>query len=187
MLLSSWALHKSWVVFVGTFFLGESVVLASAALAAQGTWSVTAVAGWAFAGTIVADTVWFRSARLGIERWTTDPVRASKLAEASSRLDRVSGAHPHRALLFVKFLYGSRIASIVYMALRQVQVKRFVLFSGMGTALWLAVMIPIGWAIGMGFGNLGVDLRNVERAILGVVLAGVVVKGVTSWRARLRA
>lgn len=183
-MLSSLALHKSWIVLLGTFFLGESVVLAASALAAQGTWSVGAVAGWAFLGTVVSDTVWFRSASAGIERWTSDAGRNARLTRTSERLDRLTGEHPHRALLFVKFVYGTRIASLVYMAIRRVETHRFVIFDSIGTTLWLAVMIPIGWAIGSGLENLGADLRKIEWLILGAVVVAAVVKGINRWRKR---
>lgn len=186
-MLSTLALHKSWIVFVGTFFLGESVVLVSAALAATGTWSVWAVVGWAFAGTVISDTAWFRTARLGLGRWTSDSGRAARLALTTRRLDRLSGAHPHRALLFVKFVYGTRIASIAYMALRQVPAGRFVVFDSIGTAVWLAVMVPLGWAIGMGAESLGADLKRFEWAILGIVLVGAAAKGYMAWRHQSRA
>ena len=185
-MIGSLALHKSWIVFVGTFFLGESVVLASAALAAQGTWSVAAVAAWAFAGTVVSDSVWFRSAGLSLDRWSTGH-RADRLERVTKRLDRATGAHPHRALVFVKFIYGTRIASIAYMAIRRVPLRRFVTFDSIGTMLWLAVMIPIGWGIGKGLDQLGADLKRVEWVILGAVLVAATVKGLMRWRARSKA
>ncbi len=180
-MLSTLALHKSWVIFVGTFFLGESVVLASSALAAQGSWSWQAVAAWAFLGTVVSDTFWFRSVGAGVAG-LVDRRDEGRLQAAADRLERLTGEHPHRALLFVKFLYGTRIASISYMALRRVRLAKFVGFDSVGTALWLAVMIPIGWAIGRGLDRFGTRLREVEWAILGVVLLAACVKGLRSWQ-----
>lgn len=178
--MESLALHKSWIVFVGTFFLGESVVLTASALAAQGSWSVMVVAAWAFAGTVASDTLWFRTARAGLDRWSTGK-RAERLARATFRLDRLAGDHPHRALTFVKFVYGTRVASIVYMAIRQVPATTFVLFDSIGTAIWLAVMIPIGWGIGLGLDRLGADLREFEWFVIGILLVAAVVRGIRVW------
>lgn len=180
-MIASLALHKSWIVFVGTFFLGESVVLTASALAAQGSWSLVAVVGWAFAGTVTSDTMWFRTARLGLDRWSSG-VRAERLARATARLDRLSGEHPHRALLFVKFLYGTRIASIAYMAIRNVPSGRFIVYDSMGTAVWLAVVVPVGWMIGHGLDRLGADIKRVEWLVLGIVLAVAAVRGIRQWR-----
>lgn len=185
MVIESLALHKSWIVLVGTFFLGETVVLAAAALAAQGSWSMTAVAGWAFVGTVASDTLWFRTARIGLDRWSSG-TRADRLARATARLDRLSGGHPHRALIFVKFVYGTRIASIAYMAMRRVPPRRFVTFDALGTVIWLAVMIPIGWAIGLGLDRLGADLKRVEWIVLGIVLTAAAGRGITRWRSNNR-
>lgn len=182
-MLASLALHKSWIVFVGTFFLGESVVLAASALAAHGSWSVIAVAGWAFAGTVASDTAWFRTARSGLGRWSSGP-RAERLNRATDRLDRMTGARPHRALTFVKFIYGTRVASIAYMAVREVPLRTFVAFDSIGTAVWLAVMIPVGWMMGVGLSSLGADLRRFEWILLAMVLAAAARRGAGRWRTR---
>jgi len=181
--IESLALHKSWIVLVGTFFLGESVVLAASALAAHGSWSWQAVAGWAFVGTVASDSLWFRAASTGLGRWSTGD-RAKQLRRATSMVDRITGAHPHRALIFVKFVYGTRIASIAYMAFRGVRPRTFVTFDAVGTLLWLAVMIPVGWAIGLGLDRLGADLRRLEWLVLGIVLAGATAQGIRRWQNR---
>lgn len=175
------ALHKSWIVFVGTFFLGESVVLAASALAAQGSWSVVMVAIWAFLGTVISDTVWFRTARTGLDRWSSG-AQAQRLEKAAARLERLAGEHPQRALLFVKFIYGARIASIGYMAIREIPTRTFVAFDAVGTAIWLAVMLPLGWFLGVGLDRLGTDLRKFEEAMLGIVLVAATVRGIKAWR-----
>jgi len=183
-LLGSVAFHQSWIIFVGTLFLGESVLIAYAALSAQGGWSVTTVAVWAFAGTLVADTAWFLSARKGLSRWTSDPARSSRLARLATFLDRFTGPRPYRALLVAKFFYGSRVAAIAYMALRGVKTGRFLVFDAIGTVLWLAVMIPIGRAVGAGLGGFEVDIKRVQWVVLVAVLGVVAVKGAVGWRAQ---
>jgi membrane protein DedA with SNARE-associated domain len=177
------ALHKSWIVFVGTFFLGESVVLTSSALAAHGSWSVAAVAVWAFAGTVLSDTVWFRSATIGLNRWSAGE-KDERMIRLAARLDRLGGDRPYRVLLFAKFVYGTRIASLAYMAARKVPLRKFIIFDAVGTLFWLAVMIPLGWAIGRGLDNLGTDLKRLEGVILTAVLLAAAIKGGLWWRAR---
>jgi len=59
----------------------------------------------------------------------------------------------------------------------------------MGTGIWLAVMMPIGWAIGLGLNRLGADLIRVEwvvLVVLGILLVAVAGRGITRWRARTR-
>lgn len=171
----------SWTVFVGTFFLGESVILASAALAAQGSWSVWAVAGWAFAGTVLSDAVWFSVAARGLRGLRRDPRRAERLDRHAARLDRWTGQRPHRALLFVKFVYGTRILSISYLSLRGVPRQRFVTFDAVGTLVWLAVIVPLGYLGGRGLSVVGVDLAGLERGLLGLVAVGALARAVVLW------
>lgn len=185
-MLASLALHPSWIVFFGTLVLGESVVLTAAALAARGTWSLVAVVLWCLTGTIVADALWFHGARVGFGRWTTDERRAAKLAKASRSIDRVVGRRPHLSLLYVKFIYGTRIASLAYLATKDVGWRRFLVFETVGTALWLAVFIPIGWLMGRQAGASGLDLQHLRWGVLAAVLGTVAAKGVSAWTARHR-
>lgn len=171
----------SWAVFVGTFFLGESVILASAALAAQGSWSVWAVAGWAFAGTVLSDAVWFSAAGRGVRGLRGDPGRAERLDRHVARLDRWTGQRPHRALLFVKFVYGTRILSISYLSVRGVPLRRFVTFDAAGTLIWLAVIVPLGYLGGRGLSGMGVDLAGLERGLVGLIAVGVLARAVVLW------
>lgn len=177
--LASW-----WVVFVGTFFLGESVILGAAALAAQGTSSVWSVAGWAFAGTVLSDTVWFTSAGRAVAVVNRDGERAARLARHGQRLDRWTGTHPQRALLFIKFVYGTRILSITYLAWRRVDPATFVAFDAAGTAVWLAAIVPVGFFGGRGLERAGVDLTRFEVGFAVVVVVAVVVRAAMLWRRR---
>lgn len=180
-MVSGLSLGSWWVVFIGTFFLGESVILAAAALAAQGTLSVWSVAGWAFAGTVLSDTVWFTSAGRGISAVNRDEDRASRLARHGQRLDRWTGEHPHRALLFIKFVYGTRILSITYLAWRRVAPVRFVGFDAAGTAIWLAVIVPVGFFGGRGLELSGVDLTRFEAGLAVAVVVAVLVRALLVW------
>ena len=178
------ALGVSGAVFVGTFLLGESVILAAAAMAGQGTWPVTWVAGWAFAGTVISDVAWFTAANRGIAALGRNPERARKLDVHARRLDRWTGARPCRALLFIKFVYGTRILSIAYLSLRKVSRRRFASFDAAGTAIWLAVIIPIGYLAGRGLGSAGVDLVRFEGVFAILVVLAVAARALVWWRHR---
>lgn len=49
------------------------------------------------------------------------------------------------ALLFIKFLYGTRIITIMYLSIHRLRFRTFFLFNAIGTFLWLLVMVTIGW------------------------------------------
>ena len=179
-------LVSPFTVFLGTVVLGESVILAAAALAAQGSWSIWSVAVAAFTGTILSDAMWFLLAGRLVDRIERDPDRSARLHRHASRLDRWTTGRPHLALLFGKFVYGTRILSIAYISVRDTHLKRFLGFDAVGTVIWLAVILPIGYAAGRGIERAGVDLTRVEPALAAVVVAAIAIRGVTEWRRRNR-
>lgn len=184
MLLSS--VLASWWVLPGTFVLGESIVLSAAALAAQGAFPVWMVALWAFVGTVASDNVWFRVLGRAFSAVNRKEERAERLARHVARLDRVTGDHPHRALLFVKFIYGTRILSISYLAVRKVSTRTFAIFDAVGTLIWLAVIVPVGYAGGRVLDRIGVDLRQLQVGFVVVVVLAIGLRLVAAWRTRHR-
>lgn len=182
-MLESIALYKSWVVFFGTFFLGESIVLTAAALAAGGVWPMREVAIYAFLGTVVSDYVWFHSSRRGLNWYAANGARGGRVRKMAAFAETLVGDKPHRMLIFVKVLYGIRIATILHLAMSPTKSRTFVIFDTIGTLIWLAVMLPLGYWIGKGLASLGADFKALQIG-LAVVVGGMVLwKGWSRWRA----
>lgn len=185
-MLSSLIAYRSWIVFAGTFFFGDSIVLAAGALAAQGHWAVWSVFGWALLGTVMSDTLWFSMSGRTLARIRRDPERLIRFDRLVARLDVWVGDHPHRGLLFIKLLYGTRVLSLVYMSVRAVPRRTFVLFDAIGATVWLAVLLPLGWFAGT---QLAVWQRSVPKAelvLLVVVVTGFAIRKGWSWARRAR-
>ncbi|HDH24934.1 MAG TPA: hypothetical protein ENH00_01900 [Actinobacteria bacterium] len=185
--LSSLIVYRSWVVFVGTFVLGDSVVLAAGALASQGHWGLPSVFGWALLGTVISDTLWFSMSGRTLARIRRDPDRLVRFDQVVGKLDRWVGDHPHRGLLFVKLLYGTRLLSLVYMSVREVPTRRFVMFDAVGAMLWLGVLLPLGWVAGMQLEVLQRSVPRAEVVLLAVAVVGFAVKRGWSWMRRSEA
>lgn len=172
--------HNAWIVFVASFFAGETMIITAAALAAHGHWPLIAVFGYAFAGTVSSDATWFLIARKWWPRLEAGGGERSK--RILSWLESKTGDRPHLALLYVKFLYGTRILAITYMSIRRVALSRFIASDALGTLGWLSVMVAIGWFAGAGISQLaGSRLKLVIPMILVVVL---LVKGSVVWITR---
>lgn len=186
-MLTSLITYRSWIVFVGTFFFGDSVVLAAGALAAQGHWQLPWVFAWALLGTVISDTVWFSMSGRALARIRRDPDRLARLNRVTAKLDRWVGDHPHRGLLFVKLLYGTRVLSLVYMSVRRVPTRRFVTFDAFGAMLWLAVLLPIGWFAGTQLAAMERSVPRVEVLLLVVAVLGVAARKGWRWMRRSEA
>lgn len=178
------ATHHAWIVFFGAFFLGETLILTASALAAHGHFSVFAVVIWAYLGTVLSDGMWFllaRPAKLFFDRSGRGRVRYQRVLEW---LDRRFGPHPERALLFIKFVYGARLATIVYLAIRRVRFRTFMGMNGAGAAPWLAAVVTVGWLAGKGLSYLGPQLSRLEYLLPLVLALALIIQGVVKWLSR---
>ncbi len=155
--------HHLLMTFLGAFFFGEGVIITASYLSEGLGWNIAGVAAAAFLGTLIADTAWFGLGKILHDsfpvRWQRERDRAEKLIHA------LTGERPFLALLFIKFLYGSRIIMILYLAARRVPLRLFVLYDALGTSLWLAVMITLGVLAGKGLGNAESIVSIVQMAV----------------------
>lgn len=175
------ASYHAWIILVGTFFFGDTVVLTAAGLAAHGQWPVASVVGYSFLGTVISDTMWFTLADRTMHKIRGDSDRAAAFDRLTTRLDGWVGEYPQFGLLFVKFLWGTRTLSIVYMASRKLPTQRFILFDAMGTAIWLGVLVPIGWLAGKGVASLSGELTRLEYALPILLVGAFAIKRGRTW------
>lgn len=161
-------------LFLGTFLFGETIILAASFLAAQGLWSAWTVWWLALLGTLGADALWFlygQKILAYFHRWETYRRSSEKFL---GTLEKITGAHPHRALLFVKAVYGTRILTIIYLSIRRVNFLTFITFDAIGTAWWLAIIVLFGWLTSRGVVNLIPTLDRLEYLALAIIVIIIV-------------
>lgn len=177
------ALHEP-AIFLGTVFFGEVIVLTAAFLSGNGMWSVWSVFLFSLAGVLVSDAAWFyfgrRSNRL-LQRYTN---RLEKYRAYVTYIDNAFERRPWRTMLFLKFLYGTRIIMIVYLSLTPLSLRRFVAADAFATTILLSLVITVGWLAGAGVIHAIPSLANIQYAIL--ILLGIIVvyKLMTLWLSR---
>jgi len=168
-------------IFVGAFFFGETVILTAAFLAGQGIWSLESVFWLSLVGTITSDSLWFFLGQTFFKftyRWER---YRDKYQAFLMKLEKITGQKPFLALLFIKFLYGTRILTILYLSIRKVHYPTFFLFNTIGTVFWLLVMIFVGWLVGRGTADAGQVFSRVEYTLTALVLLIVLYRIITTW------
>lgn len=172
--------YPAIVVLLVITVTGETVVLAAVMVATLGSWSLAEVVLWCFVGTVASDTVWFWLTGITNNRLLRERMLTRRRQRTMAWLRQRTGPRPYVALLFIKFLYGSRFLMIVYLAIRRVSLRRFVLYDGAGTVLWLAVLVPIGWLLAHGLID-AAGARRLDLVVFVVVLVLLVVRGGSAW------
>lgn len=168
-------------IFLGAFFFGETVILTAAFLSGHGIWSLSNVFLLSFAGTIVSDGMWFLFGQFFFRLARKRIDNQEKYLQLITKLDTITGQKPFLSLLFIKFLYGTRILTILYLSIRKIGFWTFIVFDALGTVLWLIVMISIGWLAGKGISNFIPFVQKTEYALLAIALLVVIFKLTTLW------
>lgn len=168
-------------IFLGAFFFGETVIITAAFLSGQGIWSLSNVFWLSLAGTVISDGVWFlfgQSIFKFTHKWSENQKKYQLLI---TKLDKITGQKPFLSLLFIKFLYGTRILTILYLSIRKIGFWTFIIFDSVGTIFWLIVMISIGWLAGKGIANFIPFVQKTEYALLALAALIILFKLITIW------
>lgn len=163
------------LVFVGTALGGEFLLIAFAFLSAQGVISPAMLALFGFLGTFSSDVVLFLLARTtffhNIISHRYAHRTTSIIVEAVRRVSR--GNH-FLALVIAKFLVGTRIVIILYADKTDITFKNFFYYNAIATVVWVLVVIPIGFLLGLGFTYLAEVFQNLYAGI-GLVLCFIII------------
>ena len=168
-------------VFVGAFLFGDSVIVTSSYLAGQLSWSPIPIFCAALAGTVASDTLWYLFGRFFSYRFSDMQFLKKEREKMGGFIARLVGQKPLTALIMVKFLYGSRIAMILYAASSGISFWTFSFFNFLGAIIWLLVFIPLGYAAGMGISRVAPFLDALPVALGVLVGSFVIFRIVTLW------
>jgi membrane protein DedA with SNARE-associated domain len=174
-------IYQMPAIFLGSFFFGETVVLAASFLSAQGLWSVWTVFWLSLLGTLASDALWFiygQKVLSYFHRWEKYRSGSERFIKA---LERITGSRPFLALLFIKPVYGTRILTIIYLSIRKVNFLTFMIFDALGSAFWLSVLSLFGWLAGRSIVNLVPWVNTLEYAALAIVLVVVLWRLIFTW------
>ncbi len=175
------SVYRIPTVFAGAFFFGDSVILTAAYLAGQLQWPVMPVYLAAFAGTAVADTMWFFCGVVFTRHFSSMQFMRKERDKASVLLRKLTGENPALALILIKFLYGSRIAMILYVAARGLSFRTFTIYNSIGIFIWLSIFFPIGYFAGRGISTNFPIMSAVEATVVVLVVSFVLMRIFTLW------
>jgi membrane protein DedA with SNARE-associated domain len=164
---------------LGTFFEGETVVVAAGALAHRGLLSLPLVILVAFVGSVAGDQTWFHLGhRFGKPFIAKRPAWQARTAKVGLWLDRLGWFF----VVAFRFIYGIRTVTPAYLGASGYPAGRFLVLNTIGAAVWAAIFGSAGYLVGAGLGALLHRATHVEEAIIAAIIvtvvAGLIVKRV---------
>src|ERR1051325_6879286 len=167
-LIADYGLYFYLLIFVWTFFEGETIVLFAAFAAAQGLlnpWLLLVCAGL---GSYLGDQCYFWLGRqYGVRLLKRFPGWRPGVESALSWLER----YDVWFILSFRFIYGVRNFSSFALGARAVRRERFLRLNFVAAMVWAAAFVGIGYFLGHAFST-AVNVANwLGYALLGVFVA----------------
>ena len=169
-------------VVLGTFFEGETVLVAAGALAHRGYLSLPLVMLCAFLGSVAGDQLWFQLGhRYGQPFLDRRPEWKKRAAAVQRHLLRFGDFF----VLGFRFLVGVRTVTPVLLGASGFSRARFAWLNALGGALWSAAVGGVGYALGAALAKILARAAHAEE-LLGAAL-GLVLLVAATWKLWRRA
>lgn len=173
--------HRFIAIFFGAFFFGDGVLLTAAYLAGQYDWAPAPLFFAAFMGTFIADSLWFFAGTYMARTFADSKFMVREREKASSVIQALVGEKPVYALVFIKFLYGSRLALILYVASRGLSYGVFAIYNSIGIFVWLSVFFTIGILAGKQIGPALPALSTIQLMIGALIVFFILTRLLSLW------
>jgi membrane protein DedA with SNARE-associated domain len=171
--------HAYWVLALGCFLEGETLLLLAGLAAHRGLLNPVAVVAIAAVAGFAGDQFWFW---LGRRHGAALLARFPSVARRSTSLHGLMERWHEAVIIGVRFAYGLRIAGPLLLGMSTLSAWRFAGFNAMGALLWACVVAAIGWAFGAAAQALLGELRHVEGWLFAALLVAVLLVLLLRWR-----
>jgi len=158
-------------VLIGTFFEGETVLVAAGAFAHRGLLSLPLVMLAAALGSTLGDQLWFQLGRhFGRPFLERRPAWRARASAVQPHIER----HGDLVVLGFRFAYGVRTITPALLGMSGYPVARFACLNLVGSVVWAVVVGAGGWALGAALTGMLERAAHVEELIAAAV-GGVIV------------
>ncbi len=166
--------HGYWVLFIGTFLEGETILLIAGFLAFQGYLQISGVILTAFAGSFCGDQVYFylgrRHGRSLLKRFH---FIARRFRESLRLIERYGSLVAFTS----RFTYGFRIVLPIILGVTKLSPRTFFLINLASALAWATIFSLAGYLFGKSATLFLTDIKKYEHYLL-IALAGIMF---TAW------
>jgi membrane protein DedA with SNARE-associated domain len=174
--------HGFAAVLIGTAVEGDFTMVFAGVVAHLGYFSFPVAVGVAALGAFIGDSVWYFLGRAHTTRFR------------GGRFYRKVGPHVEKAarklgvwqIVAARFVYGTRVASMVFWGLHGLSFPRFALIDAIGCLAASTAFVGLGYLIGNGADVILHRVKRFELVLLGAVLVTALVLIAIKYAARRR-
>lgn len=165
------------LIFVITFFEGESVLIIAGILAHQGFLNIELSILSAFLGSTIGDQLFFHLAR----QEGYDFVKKFKyISSVLPRAEKLVKRHGTYVVLFSRYIYGLRTALIVMCGLGKMPSLKFSVFNAVAGLIWAVSYGFLGYFFSEAIGAIA-GLKRIEF----IIVAAIAITALVYWIVRI--
>lgn len=159
------------IAFLGGLFGGEEVIITLSFLSANGFIPIWILFVFALIGVFLSDIFVFFIGKLRIIKNFKNIEKFSKVyMQVDSRISKLTRESVFLTLLYTKFLYGTRVLTLIYVGLKDIKLRKFMLYDFIVTFIWMCVIVSIGWFAGSSYNLIYKIFKNVQIALLTILI-----------------
>ncbi|MDA8637491.1 DedA family protein [Rhodospirillales bacterium] len=161
-----------WLVLIGTFLEGETIVIVAGFASHKGLFDPFHVAALAALGSFTCDQMWFFVARKFGHR---PVIQKMKDRPAFARALHFLERHPTVFIFSFRFVYVIRNVSPAVIGLSEIDAHKFFVLNALAAMLWASAFTSIGYLFANSIEEFLGDLHHLEYTVLAILGAGIVV------------
>ena len=142
--------YSEAVCFLGAFFAGTGFVIFLATLAGQNVISPLTLLCCAFLGNFLSDLIWFFLGRAVFYKKASSMKMLVEAKNQTSAFMARMKSREYLVFIFIKFVYGIRIAAILYFGSIRYRWSKFFKYNALGVFIINIVALSVGWSAGKG-------------------------------------
>jgi len=154
------------MVFLGTAVEGDVTMMLAGVTAHLGLFRLGEAMAVGALGGFAGDVVYY-----GLGRWHATTIRSTQLyRRAEPAIGRFTARFGPLEIVVSRFVYGTRVASMVFWGVQRLPLWRFALIDALGCALWAAALGGLGFTLSGSAVLLVGRVRRVRVWLLGALL-----------------
>ncbi len=155
-----------YIVFIGTFLEGETILILAGFLAHRGYMDFRYVVLFAFLGSLIGDQIYFFIGRYRGSPMLTKHQRWKSKIEVFNRFLR---KYNILVILLFRFLYGLRTVAPFAIGMSDVSIQRFILLNAASALLWSVIIGAVGFLFGHAVDHIMGDIKEIEIAVIALL------------------
>lgn len=161
---------------------GEEVILSLVFFSAMGLFPLWWVLVFVTLGEFMSDFAIFSFAKLKRFEKVKKTERLTKIYEkVDTFIIKVSKGSTFLAILYSKFIYGTRIMTLVYLSSKKVRWQEFIVSDFLVLMVWMSITVTVGWFVGTSVKQLGSIFKNLEFTLLLLLVFIIFVIFIKKW------